>query len=93
MALQSFTIMAGPSKFDLMLALFDLTANKPHKVSFTLHETTYTDVRVNSVSQEDGSGESWNIAGYISRAGDTLERFSAYYRTDLRTGRFKLLAS
>jgi hypothetical protein len=68
-------IVNGPSKWDLMLGLFE-----GKKVEFTVETTKhdYTSknvfithpknifhVQVNSIEAEDGSRESWNITGGI----------------------------
>ena len=89
-----FTVNAGPSKLDLMLALFDSTCDKPRPVTFTVaawpenakpsEKTQPVTVHINSVQREDGSGESWNIDGRIE--GGPSTSCSIYYSTRSRTG-------
>jgi len=40
-------------------------------------------VVVNEIAREDGSGESWNITGYLVEDG---HRFEAYFSTKTRKG-------
>jgi hypothetical protein len=80
-------ITNGPSKFDLMQALFVRQPTRPvFELSLTVGPVGLTKVKcmVNSVESEDGSGESWNIEGYV---GD--KKFTAFYRTDKRTGMYR----
>ncbi|HEY4501621.1 MAG TPA: hypothetical protein VJJ20_00960 [Candidatus Paceibacterota bacterium] len=62
------TLVNGPSKFDLMTALFIRKPEKPTLQFKPEHSTnddyTFTAV-ITGVSEEDGSGESWNISGYL----------------------------
>ena len=82
-------ITSGPSKFDLMLALFDRKGSKPRIVSFTFEDQGVFpfQVIIEQVGIEDGSGESWMIKGAWVR-GD-IRGFEAHYRTDTRTGWIK----
>jgi len=77
-------ILDGPGKFDLMLAIFD-----GKEVVFTI-PALRINARIYSVIAEDGSRESWNIAGAFKAAYDLGERgwkkFSGYYSTKKRTG-------
>ncbi len=58
-------IVNGPSKFDLMTALFVWHPERM-RVQFvdSCGGRTYSAV-INSCGAEDGSGESWNISGYL----------------------------
>lgn len=71
-----YTIVACPSKFDLMMAIF----GDKHVVEYTIEEaTTETTrpehsavvlatipVKMLSVGREDGSGENWLVKGFVS---------------------------
>lgn len=74
-------ITAGPSKFDLMLAVFERGKN----VEFTV-DGKQVEVNVSSILAEDGSRESWCLSGYI--IGQQFKRYTAYFSTQRRTGRF-----
>ena len=63
MAIQQF-IDDGPSKWDLMLGLFDNTMSKPRAVDFTLHDGTTLKVVLNGLKRESGSGEDWCFEGH-----------------------------
>ncbi len=84
------TIVAGPSKFDLMTALFIWKPEHP-VVSFQTEDGTTHLVRINSVSAEDGSGESWNIRGYAIKVGPNAvhRNFQMYFATTGRRGWIK----
>jgi len=61
----SVRIVNGPSKWDLILALFE-----SKKMEFTVEPIKYGmrnvfRIQVNAVEAEDGSRESWNITGGI----------------------------
>ena len=82
----SAQILNGPSKYELMFALFGRTSEKLYPVTFKVKkgdEVKELIMHVVSVSIEDGSGESWNIE---TQSADFQLRFSGYYRTDRRTG-------
>lgn len=77
-------ITAGPSKFELMLALFDNTSAQERTVRFGVVQGALKSrltVLVNAVEREDGSGESWIIEGMCH--GDPIE---IYFSTKTRTG-------
>lgn len=61
---QPTSILNGPSKFDLMLALFDRAGASPRSVYFTLHSDEQAEVVVTGVEAESGSGEEWLFKGY-----------------------------
>lgn len=54
-------IIDGPSKFDLMLALFDRKGND-RTVDFKTEDGKEWSALIRSVEVEDGSGESWNVS-------------------------------
>lgn len=65
-------IVNGPSKFDLMLTLFDGDSSHRRTVAFLL-ENPETEpwcgslnFVINKVEREDGSGENWLFRGYSS---------------------------
>lgn len=89
------TIVDGPSKWDLSIALFNksLARNGPRfvdAVRFKTAESQRHFVIVSSVQCEDGSRESWNIEGHeLNENGSLGNRVFIYYRTDKRTGCLK----
>lgn len=89
--LNTMRVLNGPSKFDLMLSLFDGNQHPRRTVSFQIEgfkkEVT---VAITSVQQEDGSGESWNWEGFLRFAPETKAiRTKGYFSTKHRTGYFK----
>lgn len=98
-----FKIVAGPPKFDLMTALF-AKSDAPQRLEFALKgylpDSSLIDgkppcvkkVRLSSVEREDGSGESWNLKGWVE-VGGYSSRFEAYYDTRSRNGHFKILTN
>mgnify|MGYP001608989581 CR=1 FL=1 len=98
-------IVNGPGKWDLMLAFFE----RGKQVDFTVEfkdgagVKTIFRVQVNSIQAEDGSRESWNLAGGIvgqsnmSRHDNKLTEpekidwrdFTAYYHSRNRSGAFR----
>jgi len=94
----TFEIGAGPSKFELMTALFDRKGNagKPHYVVFKSPDgESEITTRINSVGIEDGSGESWLITGQVikMKCGTFESRqgfaFHGWYSTKGRGGRIE----
>ena len=86
-------ISDGPSKFDLMLALFDAYQHGQGKTSIrrVMFGTAIglVEARITSVSIEDGSNESWLISGSFTRLEDGtwwLYNFDGYYSTRRRKG-------
>ncbi len=84
----SQTIVDGPSKFDLMLALFDTGGRT---VAFRMKSDDTVQARIHSVGIEDGSGESWLISGSYKWLDNVTCLFEGYYSTRRRTGYFKPL--
>ena len=82
----SVRIVAGPSKFDLMLALFE-----GKRVEFTFEGMGKKPVIVNQIGIEDGSRESWLVWGGIIIADKPLMPFSGYFQTVRRQGTAKFL--
>jgi len=90
MATQELTIVDGPSKFELMLGLFDGNSRNPRSVHFTLLNGSLTNdqplrVVLCGVSREDGSGESWNFTGYSNGS-----NVKGYFSTKSRTGHVQI---
>jgi len=90
-------IIDGPSKFDLMLSLFDGDIQHRRIAKFTLAGDAEIRVFVDSIEREDGSGESWNITGNIhGRVISTAlmkaygEKFEMYFSTKKRKGTITL---
>ena len=84
-------IKNGPSKYDLMLALFERNMNNPRPVTFTLKSTdksnwwaddTKLTLHITEVGIEDGSGESWCFRGQSEDG----TRHKGWFRTDRREG-------
>ncbi len=71
----------GPSKYELMLALFDRKGDHLRPVTFMTSPSVGLVLHITSVGIEDGSGDSWIVEG-ISGTG----RFKGHYRTDTRKG-------
>lgn len=85
--MSSVNITSGPNKFDLMLSLFE---GKRIKL---IADGKSLIVRIASVAIEDGSNESWLIAGYIAQPKAEKPappkrpvHVSGYYSTKRRTG-------
>lgn len=87
-----YQITAGPSKFDLMMAIFGKQGD--HVLEFTFDCPTQTTdphhsaicsqtamINILSVSREDGSGESWNFRGNAPTM-----RVKGYFNTRTRRG-------
>ncbi len=102
MATQRINIQSGPSKFDLMLSLMDVPSHR-RAVQFrgnvegdlvNDYDTrgaykSVLDVFIDMLEREDGSGESWNFAGYMiatSVRGEQHLRVKGYYSTQSRGG-------
>lgn len=87
----SFNVVGGPSKFDLMLSLFDGNKEPRRTVEFKLEGVMDTiTVAITMVQQEDGSGESWNFDGWqtnVKRGFDV----KGYYCSKSRTGYFTFI--
>lgn len=93
MATHQFEIMDGPSKFDLMTALFVWKPERP-KVLFSYGAGSFN-ATISAVEAEDGSGESWNIKGYAydNAARVKIHRqFHGYFHTGKRRGYITFMA-
>lgn len=78
-------IINGPSKFDLMQALF---IRKPYKtsVTFSLQENVGLTAYIDSIKDLDNSGEYWRVEGSVGND----KKFTADYRTNSHTGLYKV---
>lgn len=91
----------GPSKWDLMLALFDRKSPAPRAVHFALAGKEYVTVIIDGVCAVDDSDSSWSFTGHIvgwffndqSRMSEMMRRrhpeghlVSGSYRSDDRKG-------
>ncbi len=86
-----FKISGGPSKFDLMVSLFDGDSSNRRSVSFTVEEQT-CEVTISTLSREDGSGESWNFSGFVR--GSIVSPgygIKGYYSSQRRCGHFEVI--
>ena len=83
-----FSVVGGPSKFDLMLSLFDGNQTPRRTVDFQLEGKKYPiSVAILGVQQEDGSGESWNIEGLLwDKHHSEGYKVKGYYVTKGRAG-------
>ncbi|MCC2631751.1 MAG: hypothetical protein K0S20_450 [Patescibacteria group bacterium] len=87
----TYRIVSGPSKFDLMLALFHSTYSHSHYVEFEVAlpsgcSPSKWEVRVQSIEREDGSGDSWNIVvDIISITSTGVKMPSASLHKDYRS--------
>jgi len=84
-------IVKGPSKFDLMLALFDSKFPDFRTVIFHLHDGTRFEANITGVQAEDGSADSWNFSA-TGRLNSILNEFShvqGYYHTGRRVGHIR----
>lgn len=72
-------LTAGPSKFELMLSLFE-----GKRVTFTIEGVGAQETLVTSVGAEDDSHENWNIQGSLTQM--ELRKFKGYFDTRTRQG-------
>ena len=80
----TINIVDGPSKFDLMIALFHAPQNnRDEPLGFTLEDGRVLGVFLRGVEMEDGSHENWNLTGRLM-SGDGS--FKAWFSTKNRKG-------
>lgn len=88
-----FNVTDGPSKFDLMAALFASTGRNTITVKFTIQQRIpgtakasgapqAIEVNIGSVEREDGSGQSWIVGGMANEG----RRFACYFDSRTRSG-------
>jgi len=98
-----FIVLQGPSKFDLMTAVFVGQSDAQIRVKFGVqpygdkkstfpNHMTVCEARILGVEREDGSGERWIVKGYLYFKNDSAA-FSGYYTTQDRTGHFNVIFS
>lgn len=95
-----YSLVQGPSKFDLSVALFRGTQNDLVEFAYqsSTGERIIIQCRILSVEAEDGSRESWNICGYAKFQNDPDHRrpwrkFKAYFHTGNRKGHLEISGS
>lgn len=99
---QQVNLVAGPSKFDLSVALFDRRTGHRHPIEIKDSDGAVYEVVVEAVQAEDGSGDSWNINGYakpkvtssipgipVRQMNIRGRKCTIYFRTDFRKGWFR----
>ena len=83
-------IVNGPSKWDLMLGLFDGNSSSRRSVVFSavnlFNNIEEVAVFVNFLAREDGSGEKWNFAGFMIDAAWKAVAVKGYFSTQHRRG-------
>lgn len=84
---QQYKIQGGPGKWEIMLSLFDGQSVVFHLAGTSVIEMS---VKLSRVEREDGSGESWNLGGWMTEVGD-YRHFNAYYSTRSRHGDLTVL--
>ncbi len=91
MALQ-LDILEGPSKFDLMLAIFDGGSDRRREVTFTVAQRGHHAYReqivtlIDGADREDGSSENWLIKGWHLVTPSQWKSIGGYYNTKTRRG-------
>lgn len=70
---KTYKLVAGPSKWDLMIALFQGNTDTQERVEFTVDGTHEGDdirgklyLRINVLGREDGSGDCWLFEGFAA---------------------------
>ncbi|MBU3668915.1 MAG: hypothetical protein FGM57_03025 [Candidatus Taylorbacteria bacterium] len=91
------SIVAGPSEMQLMMSLvrafqgpYGIDISKATSVHFTTDGKVPTvtggfSACINGMSREDGSGNSWNIEGYLFDY-PNITGFKGYYNSKTRKG-------
>lgn len=85
------TITNGPSKFDLMVSLFDGGVRNRRPVLFTYSNKNQIRVVINWLDRDSGDGENWSFCGYETRCDKGGEPVSSnhirgFYSIKERTG-------
>jgi hypothetical protein len=96
---QQEAIVGGPSKFELMLGLFDHTDANKRTVTFTVRRAsrvrgvastemdgTAVKIAIDQVGRESGDGESWLFEGSVPGGAKSV---TGYYSTRTNTGWLK----
>jgi hypothetical protein len=98
----SATIVGGPSKLDLMLALFDRKPNNTRDVEFKFAGPGKVSalVIIDGIDAADSAGESWYYRGHILKMlpnsanasnPPARRRMEGYYDTETQQGSIRLL--
>lgn len=82
-----YDIVQGYSKYDQIISQYERKVVHLHLKGLG----NPLPVIILSVQAEDGSGESWNIEGYVTDGPMKAKKFAGYYRTDRRTGFLNLI--
>ena len=85
-------ISKGPASSDFIDALkYAYDKNNPHTVKFTSDKNHVFEVRITSITHEDGSGKKFNFRGYIVFPEKVSERMviQGYYNASTQTGRYR----
>lgn len=100
-----FDILAGPGKFDLMVALLDSSEQLPRVVDFTLrlrseNAPPWIDssrecailmpLEIMGMMRADGTGENWHVDGEYPKPPRYRFAFKAYYNLRTRKGTLTL---
>jgi hypothetical protein len=86
----AFNIVGGPSKFDLMVSLFEGNPHCRRTVAFKLEGLRQEiNVAITGIQQADGSGESWNFDGWV--LGEPHAHVKGYYGSHGRAGYFHFI--
>lgn len=93
MATVNCKIVGGPSKFEFATRYFDRELQRAFPFVFTLRfdeMQAEVGVMLNKIEHEDGSGENWNLQGFIRSSVVDFARigrsFCGYYSTKRREG-------
>ena len=88
-----FNIVGGPSRWDLMLAIFDGDFHHRRIVTFSLDPQENLPIRslictINEVGREDGSGENWLFEGETYYPAEIVSNYHihGFFSTRTRTG-------
>lgn len=94
---ENFFIINGPGKFEFIVESFCVNDKKRNEIIFLLKKNTGPikfkapqpmKVIINSISWEDGSGESWLFDGREACGGGKV---GGYYNTSRHTGYIKII--
>lgn len=94
-------IVSGPSKWDLMLSLFESSTTGRRRLVFTVASRRIKEdveerrALINSIERVDDSGENWLVGGRIEPMAGSCQlpmmRFKASFSTQTRKGHLTLM--
>jgi hypothetical protein len=88
----TFNIVNGPSKFDLMVSLFEGNPESRRTVKFVVEDGREANVAITMIKQEDGSGESWMYEGDGNFLGGRIRfRMNGYFSSRARSGTLSIV--